>query len=92
MNDYDLRLGIDGWDKTSRKNYNKGGYANDAIGWEGEQGRWNAELIVDDYDCSKIILRPLRDIAKGEQIYAWYGPQYWCDPQYPVELMWLKRL
>ena len=42
---------------------------------------------MDGYDSSKIILRPLRDIVKGEQIYAWYGPQHWCDPQHPVELM-----
>ena len=56
--------------KQAGKSYNKGGYANDAIGWEGEQGRWNAEFIVDDYDSSKIILRPLKDIVKGEQIYA----------------------
>ena len=34
-----------------------------------------------------IVLRPLRDIAKVEQIFAWYGQQYWCDPQHPVELM-----
>ena len=87
MNHYKLPLCIDGWDETRGICFNKGGYANDAIGWEGEQGRWNAEFIVDDYDSSKIILRPLRDIAKGEQIYAWYGPQYWCDPQHPVELM-----
>ena len=32
-------------------------------------------------------MRPLRDIMKGEQIYAWYGPLYWCDQQHPVELM-----
>ena len=87
MNHYRLPLCIDGWDETRGICFNKGGYANDAIGWEGEQGRWNAEFIVDDYDSSKIILRPLRDIAKGEQIYAWYGPQYWCNPQHPVELM-----
>ena len=32
-------------------------------------------------------MRPLRDIAPGEQIFVWYGPHYWCDPQHPVELM-----
>ena len=49
-------------------------------------GKWNAEFIIDDYG-QKIILRPLRDIAQGEQIFAWYGPQYWCDVRHPVELM-----
>ena len=65
----------------------KGGYANDAIDWDGTRGKWNAEFIIDDYDGRKIILRPLRDIAKGEQIFAWYGPHYWCDARHPVELM-----
>ena len=77
MNHYKLPLCIDGWDETRGICYNKSGYANDAIGWEGEEGRWKTEFIVEDYDSSKIILRPLRDIAKGEPIYAWYGPPYW---------------
>ena len=64
---YDLPLCIDGWDNTSSVCYNKGGYANDAIDWEGANGKWNAEFIIDDYDNRKTILRPLRDIAPGEQ-------------------------
>ena len=34
MNHYDLRLCIDGWDKSRGVCFNKGGHANDAIGWE----------------------------------------------------------
>ena len=89
MNHYNLPLCIDGWDKSRGVCFNNGGYANNAIGWggRGEQGKSNAEYLVDDYDSRKIILQPLRDIGKGEQIYAWYGQLYWCDPKNPVELM-----
>ena len=61
-------LCIDAWDATNACCYNPGGYANDAINWAGQGGRWNAEFTVDDYDPTKIILRPTRNIAKGEQI------------------------
>ena len=87
INRYDLPLCIDGWNDTSGECYNKEDYANDAIGWESDQGRWNGELFLDDFDSSKIILRPLRDIVKGEQIYTWYGPLYCCDPQHQVDQM-----
>ena len=39
MNHYKLPLCIVGWDETRGICYNKSGYAKDAIGWEGEQGR-----------------------------------------------------
>ena len=67
---YKPPLCIDSWDGTRQQCYNKEGYANDAIDWEGTNGKWNAEFIIDDYDGEKIILRLLRDIAKGEQIFA----------------------
>ena len=73
--------------ETSTSIKGGGGYANYAIDWDGTRGEWNAEFIIDDYDGQKIILRPLRDIAQGEQIFAWYGPQYRCDPQHPVEMI-----
>ena len=48
LDHYDFALCIDGWDESPGACYNKGGYANIAIRWEGEQGWWNAEFIVDD--------------------------------------------
>ena len=36
-NHYKLPLCTDGWDETKGKCFNKGGYANDAIGRVGEQ-------------------------------------------------------
>ena len=35
----------------------------------------------------QILLRATRPIAVGEQIYAWYGPTYWCDDTHTLELM-----
>ena len=83
----DLPLCIDGWNVTSGECYNKGDYVNDFIGWESDQGRWSGESFLDNFDSSKIILRPLIDIVKGEQIYTWYGPLYCCDPQHQVDQM-----
>ena len=57
-NHYDLPLCIDGWVITIGKCFNKGVYPNDAIGWEGEKGRWNAGFIEDNYDCFKLYYSP----------------------------------
>ena len=38
-NHYKLPLCIDGWDNTRMVCYNKGGFAKDAIDWEGAQGK-----------------------------------------------------
>ena len=71
-NHYDVSLCIDGWDDSRGVCYNKEGYACDVIGWAGEQENWNVEFILDDYDCSKQIIRRLHDIHKVKQIYARY--------------------
>ena len=81
-NHYKLPLCIDRLDDTRQQFFNKGCYANDAIAWDGTRGKWNAEFIIHDYDGRKIILKHLRDIAKGEHIFAWYGPHVWCDARH----------
>jgi hypothetical protein len=65
--------------------YSAGPYANDGISWTGRRDLWNAEFAIDDYDPGIFILRPLRDIQAGEQIYVWYGPRYWCSDDHSVE-------
>jgi hypothetical protein len=67
--------------------YSAGPYANDGISWTGRRDLWNAELAIDDYDQGIFVLRPLRDIQAGEQIYVWYGPRYWCSDDHSVEQM-----
>ena len=47
---YQLPLCMDGWDDTRKKCYNKRGYANDAINWDGTKGKWKAEFVIGDYD------------------------------------------
>ena len=42
LDHYDLPLSIDGCDESRGVCYNNGGYANNTIGWEGDQGRWSA--------------------------------------------------
>jgi hypothetical protein len=78
---------IDGFDSVTQMCYSAGPYANDGISWTGRRDLWNAELSIDDYDQSIFVLRPLRDIQAGEQIYVWYGPRYWCSDDHSVEQM-----
>ena len=78
---------IDGYDPVTQMCYSAGPYANDGISWTGRRDLWNAELAIDDYDQGIFILRPLRDIQAGEQIYVWYGPRYWCSDDHTVEQM-----
>jgi hypothetical protein len=76
---------IDGFDPVTQMCYSAGPYANDGISWTGRRDLWNAEFAIDDYDPGIFILRPLRDIQAGEQIYVWYGPRYWCSDDHSVE-------
>ena len=68
-----------------------GGYANDGINMAGRQDLWNAEFVLDPDDLKQetILLRATREILPGEQIFVWYGPEYWCDDDYPVELLYM---
>jgi len=93
--DYIVELGelfIDAWDARAKLCTAFAGYANDAINKHGRRDCWNAEFILDPDDDRRILLRATRPINKGEQIYAWYGPTYWCDDTHPLELMKLAVL
>ena len=61
---------IDGYDEASQLCYSAGPYANDGINKAHRRDLWNAELTVDEYNPDIFVLRPLRDIAAGEQIYV----------------------
>ena len=76
---------IDGYDPATERCYSAGPYANDGINWTGRRDLWNAELAIDDYNPELFVLRPLRDIQAGEQIYVWYGPRYWCSDDHPLD-------
>jgi hypothetical protein len=78
---------IDGYDPLTQLCYSAGPYANDGINWTGRRDLWNAELTLDDYNPDLFVLRPLRDIRAGEQIYVWYGPRYWCSDDHTVDQM-----
>jgi Ulp1 family protease len=78
---------IDGYDSLTQQCYSAGPYANDGINWTGRRDLWNAELTIDDYNPDLFVLRPLRDIRAGEQIYVWYGPRYWCSDDHTVDQM-----
>ena len=80
-------LVVDAWDPVKNLCVAYGGYANDGINMIGRRDLWNAELEIDPYDDKMVILRPTRDILPGEQIYVWYGPEYWCSDDHPVELI-----
>ena len=47
----------------------------------------NAELYIDEYNTEFFVLRPIRDIQAGEQIYVWYGPRCWCSDDHSVDQM-----
>ena len=78
---------IDGYDAATQLCYSAGPYANDGINWSQRRDLWNAELAPDDYNPDIFVLRPLRDIKAGEQIYVWYGPRYWCSDDHSAEHM-----
>jgi hypothetical protein len=78
---------IDGFDTETQLCYSAGPYANDGIHESHRRDLWNAELTIDEYNPDLFVIRPLRDIQAGEQIYVWYGPRYWCSDDHTIEQM-----
>jgi hypothetical protein len=53
-----------------------------------DPSRWNCEFYIKG---KKIFIRATREIQEDEELYLPYGALYWCDPQYPLDILILAQ-
>jgi len=53
-----------------------------------DPSRWNCEFHIKG---KKIFIRATREIQEDEELYLPYGALYWCDPQYPLDILILAQ-
>ena len=72
----------DVWDIEMKSVISLGGLVNDSLLKEKENVTWD----IHDTNPDIVILRALRNIAKGEEFFVSYGGHYWCHNKHRFEL------
>jgi hypothetical protein len=73
---------VDALDQRTRKVLSKAAYSNDPF----DAAKVNCRFDDDDRDEGAIVLRAIRPIMAGEEIYVEYGAFYWCQDCFGIEL------